>query len=109
MKNTSLITVFLIIIPVAAYFVSPSLSAGLFTGIVSLFLIRIFLLSLIRTGSNVKIVVMFLNVLKFGIVIAMLYIFIKVLRFDPIMLAIGYSAVFLLTVTEVFIRRPKEL
>ncbi|MCX7959211.1 MAG: hypothetical protein N3B13_09205 [Deltaproteobacteria bacterium] len=108
MKNTGLITAFLIIFATASYFISQSFSAGLFTGIFSLFLIRLFLFAMVKTG-NIRFIIILLNIIKFGIVILMLYIFIRWLKLDAIMIAAGYTAVFLLTVTEIFVRRPKEL
>ena len=99
---------FLIILTALMYFIYPAVSAGLFLGIFSLSLIRLFLLTMQKTG-NIKTILILLNMIKFGIVILLLFVFIRLFKLNAIMIAIGYSVAFLLTITEIFIRKPKEL
>lgn len=108
MSRSNIITASLIIMAILLYFLSPSLSAGIFTGLVSMSLIRIFLTTSFKSG-NIRIIILLLDIIKFGVIIALLFIFIRLLKLNPVLIATGYTGVFLLTVVELFIKRPKEL
>ncbi|MGB9599369.1 MAG: hypothetical protein ACP5QK_07085 [Myxococcota bacterium] len=107
MRSINYTTPILILLCVAAYLISRSLFAGVITGVISFLLIRFYILTLLKI-RNIKSLILLINMLKFGIVILMLFIFIRYLRMDAVKIAIGYSMVFLLTITELFIRKPKE-
>ena len=109
MRNPSFLTTFLVVMCAIIYFFLPSLSAGIFTGIFSLFLVRLFLAIVIKTGNIGFVILLLFNIIKFGIVIFMLFVFIRWFRLDAVYIAFGYTTVFLLTITEIFIRKPKEL
>ncbi len=108
MKNLNLLAAFFITLCAITYFILPSLSAGIFMGIFSFFLIQLFLQAIIRFGS-IRTIILLVNVLKFGMVISMLFIFIRWFKMDAFQVALGYTVVFITTITEIFIRRPEEL
>lgn len=109
MKSSNyIITLMILLLSGMSYLVSQSLFAGVIIGILSFVLIRFYLFAILKIG-NVKFLIMFLNTLKFGFVIFMLFVFIRYLKLDALQIAIGYSLVFLLMITELFIRKPKEL
>lgn len=108
MRDSGLTTLIWALFSLISYFISPSLSAGLLLGVFSFFLIRLFILANIKAGKN-GFIILFLNTLKFGVLVLLVYVLIKWLKMDAIMITIGYSIAFVTTITEIFIRRPKEL
>jgi len=93
-----------------SFVISHSLSAGILIGLISFLLVRIFIFTLVRSGITKKsLLIPFFNLLKFGVIVLLLFVCIRQFKFDALLLAIGYSISFLLTITEISIMKPKEL
>ena len=109
--DNPIITIIILMLAGLSFIVSPSLSAGILIGLISFFLINLFLSMLTKSKNvNIKrgIIVSLINFIKFGVITILLFIFIKHLKFDPLLLAAGYSLSFSLTIAKIFIMRPKE-
>ncbi len=108
MKNSNLITILLIVVSALTFTLSPSLSTGIIIGVISLILVRIFLLTVIKF-NRLRLFVPLLNIVKFSLIVLFLFITIRRLKMDALMIAIGYTIVFATTITELYINKPEEL
>lgn len=109
MRGIQINSIFLIIMIAGLLFYSilPSLSAGILIGTISLILTRISLIIAARL-SRIRLFIPLLNITKFFITVALLFGMIRWMRMDAVLIAVGYTMVFIATLFELYLRRVKE-